>query len=168
MLLFIYLHSQHLRFRQQTSYSGFWKPCRKLLDREGMWTIRKAPLVADNEKQTAGYIHDSSKRNVCCHICLKGLCWAKLSSVFPATSVYDCEKVLLAVNNLKANPFSIGKGRREVHSKILLYLSQVNKHNTVITLCAEVQGSVPLTQAWFGYLLISTSDLNENYNETAH
>lgn len=28
-----------------------------------MWTIRLAALAADNEKQTAGYVHDSSKRN---------------------------------------------------------------------------------------------------------
>jgi len=35
-------------------------------------------------------------------------------------------------------------------------------NNAMITLCAEAQGRIPLTQAWFRYLLISTSDLNEN------
>lgn len=41
------------------------------------------------------------------------LCWAKLSTAFPATSVYDSEKVLLAMNNLRANPFSTEEGRRK-------------------------------------------------------
>lgn len=39
---------------------------------------------------------------------------------------------------------------------------QVDKLDATITLCAEGQGHVPLPHARFGYLLIGTSDLNEN------
>lgn len=123
-------------------------------------------MVADNEKWAARNVQDSSKRNDSRQIHLKGLnqtllCLAKLSSAFPSTGS-DCEKVLLAMNTLKANaPLSIRKGRREgkVHSKLLL---QGDKCKATITLCAEVRGHVPLPQARFWHLLSSTSDLNEH------
>lgn len=42
------------------------------MQEEATWTIRLAALAADNEKQTAGYVHDSSKRNDSCCICFRG------------------------------------------------------------------------------------------------
>lgn len=51
------------------------------------------------------------------------------------------------MNKLEANPsFSTGNGRREgkVHSEIQCSLSF---NNAMITLCAEAQGRIPLTQA---------------------
>lgn len=148
MLLLIYLHSQHLHFSQQASYSGFWKLCKKLLHGKGTWTIRKARMVADHEKQIASYTCYSSERSNSCHICLKGL--HKACSVEQNSPLHFHPHQLMTVNNLKANPsLPMGRGREDgkVHSKPLLHLSQVDKHNAMITLCAEVHSHVPLTQA---------------------